>query len=331
MPITLQNESQITSYLLGRLSAEEMLQLEAEMLMDDDLYDLLEIRENELIEEYVNGQIISADLELFKSHFLTSPERRERVAIARELRQVTAEHRQAQKGKAATDTHLVKDESAVGTRQRPGWWSWFALPQFGLVAAVCLLLLTGLSIWFFVRNGQLQAQLQREQVARAALEQQTASQSAQVESLQQQIETEKNERRAAEENYQRLLQGDRAAVPALFSAVLNMFVAGLPKGEGSVPAQKLTIPTQAKVARLQFPLQTDRFTRYNVALLRLEGTTRKELKKISALTATGRTLKVQLPAALLQPGRYALQMTGIGADNETESVGEYRFDVVRAP
>jgi anti-sigma factor RsiW len=81
----LQPEQKVVSYLLGKLTPEECLDLEERLFTDDELNEELAASADDLIHAYLDGQLSAEDRARFEAHFLASPRRRERVVFVRDL------------------------------------------------------------------------------------------------------------------------------------------------------------------------------------------------------------------------------------------------------
>ena len=82
MALSNHDQVSIREYLLGRLSEAEQEKIEERLMVDDDLFEELEISKGELIEEYRDGELTRNERELFEGGFLSSPEGRQRQAFA---------------------------------------------------------------------------------------------------------------------------------------------------------------------------------------------------------------------------------------------------------
>ena len=82
MALNKQDEARIRDYLLGHLSDEEQEKIEQRLMIEDDLFDELEISKGELIEEYCAGELSHHDHEWFAQHYLASNEGRQSHAAA---------------------------------------------------------------------------------------------------------------------------------------------------------------------------------------------------------------------------------------------------------
>jgi anti-sigma factor RsiW len=86
-----QTENEIRDYLLGRISGEEQSRVEERLITDSAYFERVELAEDDLIEEYVRGELSASEREGFENHFLCTPERQQRVGMARTLRGVLSE------------------------------------------------------------------------------------------------------------------------------------------------------------------------------------------------------------------------------------------------
>jgi anti-sigma factor RsiW len=75
-------EKDIHDYLLGTLPAERLEELEQRILSDDDFHQEVEIAEEELLDDYVQGKLAVQERPLFEKHFLASPLRQQRLKFA---------------------------------------------------------------------------------------------------------------------------------------------------------------------------------------------------------------------------------------------------------
>jgi len=78
MALSIHDLSNIREYLLGKLTDEVQQATEERLMVDDELFQELEISKGELIEEYSAGELGLREHEWFGSHFLASHEGNER-------------------------------------------------------------------------------------------------------------------------------------------------------------------------------------------------------------------------------------------------------------
>lgn len=86
----------LVQYLLGKLAAERLEAIEQQILLDDDFHQEMKIAEEELLDNYIHGQLNAQDRRLFESNFLASPLRQQQLRFALALkRKVDTEGRRS--------------------------------------------------------------------------------------------------------------------------------------------------------------------------------------------------------------------------------------------
>jgi hypothetical protein len=85
------DEAKIINYLLGELPAAEKLDFEKKYFEDDNMFRLLKETEDELIDQYVRGELSLRQKERFENYFLSTQERQDKVAFAREFLEIIDE------------------------------------------------------------------------------------------------------------------------------------------------------------------------------------------------------------------------------------------------
>ncbi|HEY4423478.1 MAG TPA: hypothetical protein VGN10_04675 [Pyrinomonadaceae bacterium] len=76
------DQAGIRAYLLGRLSDEEQQKIEERLMVEDDLFEELEVSKGELIEEFCAKELAQSEHQWFKQHYLVSPEGRQSHVFA---------------------------------------------------------------------------------------------------------------------------------------------------------------------------------------------------------------------------------------------------------
>jgi CHAT domain-containing protein/lipopolysaccharide biosynthesis regulator YciM len=82
----------IRDYLLGLLDEDSRQAFEKQLLIDDELFEELTVSEDELVDQYLSGELDKATALLFKTFFLRTPERQKKLRFAKALRRYNAEH-----------------------------------------------------------------------------------------------------------------------------------------------------------------------------------------------------------------------------------------------
>jgi hypothetical protein len=144
-------------YLLGCAPETELAQIEERLLNDNKFYEELLIAEDELIDQYLLGGLSESEQNSFVSHFLLTPERREKLRFSAALRKYLTI------AEPATYDDKVTGESPALVHKvaprPPRRWSFGLLPGPGAgspvlrlsLAAIVALVLFGGS-WVIVSN-----------------------------------------------------------------------------------------------------------------------------------------------------------------------------------
>jgi CHAT domain-containing protein/Tfp pilus assembly protein PilF len=134
----------IKQYLLGKLARDEQsAPVEERLLTDDDFFEEFQLVKEDLIDEYVSGELIGEERARFEQHFLTTPERRE------SLRQAQALARYAQKSVPGANGLAEKKTTGDIKSRRPRFtWAWLQpATSWKLAASVLLLIGLAFGLW----------------------------------------------------------------------------------------------------------------------------------------------------------------------------------------
>ena len=85
MALSDHDQTRIREYLLGNLTEEEQQKIEERLMVEDDLFEELEISKGELIEEYRSDELPRKERSWFEQNYLATPEGRQRYAFAAAL------------------------------------------------------------------------------------------------------------------------------------------------------------------------------------------------------------------------------------------------------
>ncbi len=123
------DQARIRDYLLGKLSEDEREKVEERLMVEDALFEELEILKGELIEEYREGELRGKERESFEHGFLSSAEGRQRQVFAVAIDTLEQHRPQPQ------PIGLLERISAFF--RKPQW----AVPAVGLAAVVIVAIL----------------------------------------------------------------------------------------------------------------------------------------------------------------------------------------------
>lgn len=126
----------VRKYLLGNLGdAGELRRIEENILLNDEFAEQISIAEDEMIEEFLDGELSAEESESFRQFFLAVPERRQKLALIESLRNYAARN----------DFQPEVQNSENEVRARFGW---FLLPEFiRFAVAVLFVGVIGVIVW----------------------------------------------------------------------------------------------------------------------------------------------------------------------------------------
>lgn len=157
------DEEHLREYLLGELKEAEQQALEQRLMADTELFDLLQVAEDELVDDYVSGALTASEEGRFDGFFLSTSERRRKLSFAMALRtyitekagvvEVPASERETAKPSPRIS---AGPSSVIG---RATWWNRaFSSPYLRIAAAAVIVLAVGLGTWrayMYVRQRQV--------------------------------------------------------------------------------------------------------------------------------------------------------------------------------
>ena len=299
MPRPENSAHEIRQYLLGELNEQDQLAFEERYFADEDSYQLVLALEDELRYDYAQGVLPAKQRARFERRFVAAPGGRERVRLAQAVLQEVSARAEREPAVAAE------------TKSR---WSWFSLPRMSWAPSIAAVAIVGSSYCLYElyrlrsQMGELDAQ---RRTAASALSQQNSERTR----LSQALEQERARRMELEK---KVGQSQPAHNP-----YLAFFLApGLSRGgEGS---RRLILAPGMDTVRLDLELKKAGFAAYRMELQTLDG----DLLWSERSAAPGKQLLFVLPARVLRPGDYLVEVKGTTPGGETELAGDYYFTVV---
>lgn len=286
-------------FLLGQLSSEEQGRIQELAFEDRDTFAFLESVEDDLLDEFIQGELSAEEKQQFENHFLTFAGRNNNLKFSRILQQ-----------------HLDQ------TDQELSWISRFNHQPIWVrasltVLVVALVIIVAVSIFIRVREATRPTPIQagpdkpvvapsREFKISPSLE--PTSSPAHVENKPKNLTPEKQK-----------------AVPAY--AVLSP--SALTRGDG---VQQLKLPTYVSSVPIELALITRRsFRSYEAVLENEAGAVLKQWSNLEAENLTfGKALKIDVPVRLLEPQKfYRIVVSGTSLKGETEVIARYPFEAIK--
>ncbi len=132
-----QQNSQFKSYFLGTLDAEEVDGVELQILEEKEFAEMLELAENDLIEEYLDGGLSINDQKAFEQNYLISVSRRKKVEFLKAIKT------------------FAKHQSKIINAPKPSFFETLKLKfslrppllAFGTIALICAVGITSFFVW----------------------------------------------------------------------------------------------------------------------------------------------------------------------------------------
>ena len=292
----------LTDYLLGMLPAVEAERLDELSVTDDDFALELGAAENDLVDAYVRGELNADLLERFKTWYLASPLRVQKVDFARTLHSFG----QAQQ-RSAEIAAIASDRNSAGK----SFWQQLVAPRALPVWGFAGVALVAAALYVTIENGRLRNELSRAQNQQAILTRQVDAQRSAIAA-------------AAKESEQTSTSQTNLDGLKTFAALL----APPTRGIGRLPI--LSVAPDTNIVVLLLTLESDDFPAYRVGLKEAarNQTVWNSANLEAAPGAGSKTVTVSFPARLLKPQNYVLELYGVSSSGRAEFISGYPVRVV---
>jgi hypothetical protein len=345
-------DERMVRYLLGELSAEERQSVEEQYFQDDRLFEDFLAVEGELIDGYVQGELPEEVRGKFEAQFLSTPQGRRKVELSRALMGAILDE------PAQVVAAQAEAEAGAEPEARPSWWQalWQSLRRRNTVwqlsfAGIALFFVMA-AVWLAVENVRLRSQLrsteaslqQKDREVAQLREQGTAKQQQEaelrtnVQQLNEALERKQNELAGAEqlarnlrEEQRRQSLQPRGSTGTESSTSIATFVLpfNLVRGVGQ-PGNPLIISPGQRAVRFQVDLGRAVHPGYRISLQTVEGAeVWTGVIKKPRRTAAGTSISFILPTSIFTRQDYILAVTPSPPTEQTDSVAEYSFKVLR--
>jgi hypothetical protein len=290
--VSMQDDRQLIRYLLGLLPENEAQRYDEQSIVDDDVAARLRQVENDLVDAYVRGTLDEEFRQRFESFYLASPLRRDRVRFAERL--LGAVDRASVAGAAVP--------TVPRTAARRSRFVWSLAPAAMLLLACGILFLQDVRL----RRGLIDAQRQG-----AALDGRARDLAGQLDG-----------QRVANGTIRKELDRVRAADP------IALVLRAQTRAVGSVSA--IALSPGVRVVAFDLELEGSDFAQYQVALK--DPVTNHIVWRSDPLTPGSShrppAIAVTVPATVLKPQHYLLELSGRNSAGAVDTVGSYAFQVL---
>ncbi len=312
-------EQLLTRYLLGTLPEDEAERLDERSIADDDFALRLDAVENDLVDAFLRGELPADLQEQFRSSYLSSPRRVEKLEFAKALRRLK------EKKAAAAGEHSAAAAAppALGERtgaQGHGPGRGFTFPSLGgpwLLPAAALLVFLA-SGYLFVENVRLGREWGVARQEQAALDRRA-----------QELERQLSEERATMSGLLKELESLRGALPIPKTLkTISVLLFPQTRGLGQTPAVSVPQGTERVLLRLQ--LETDEYPSYQIELTDpANGQILWHSTKLRAVSeGAAKAVSISLPAEVLKRQNYVLELSGLSEQGGPEFLSSYPFKVM---
>ena len=318
-------------YLLGTLSDEERTGLEQQFFSNDQVFEELEIAEDELIDRYVREELSPDDRRRF-TKLLVSPRLSERVELAKIL---------AQKVYPAPPVPVVvtQEQGVPKPPVEPPWWK--KIFEFSSLSpgyraafagALSLLMLLSVAIFFVSKRSREESQRlaaeQQQQEERRRREEQTPA-NEKPEGTPEQAKEEKEDKEEQLQPPKEYQQKPKEPRRPTVASVFPYYVPTSGTRSGGDATKPLELKKDASTYELRLDVSGGNYSRYNA---RLEDLNRNPIYQPASLKPTrhrrGIYIHYQVAAEALTPGSYIVHVDGIHESGEVIDFQDYPFRVV---
>ncbi len=306
----------LTGYLLGALRQNQTERLDELSIVDGDFAARLNALENDLVDAYVQGKLIGDTLQKVRARYLSSEKRREKVSFAEALYLFEGE-RLTRAAPIVGFTPMQESRSLFV----PGSWRLFAFPRWLPAGALAMLLAI---ILLFINSLHIGNRMSQAKADREDLQQRKRDPQATLD----QVHAPDAEVTTDVAQVQKPLAGNSATMSS-FSPLGIVAFALSPQLRGAAQMPELSLPPGTTQVDLHLDLESNDCPQYQVAL--------KSLGKDQILWHSGKlkaetkgqrsAVLVSMPAALLKPETYQLELTGSPSSRDREFVSNYVFRI----
>ena len=325
---TRNDEILIRLYLLGEVTDREREQVEQQLMTDGEYFSLFLKTEESLIDEYVKGELSSYERVPFETHFLSAPERRDRLEFAKSLNRYIAET------KTGESAHVVGGNSeAAGSRKAMFWPRLIQSRAAMALMIIATLSLVATAIILLTENARLRERVLEQQAnlnqSEKELRQKLDEQMARNEELARRLEQWQNEVSSTEQKAAKLKQENDRHRESAASAIASLILApGSVRGKGQT--HRVVLTNNIQRLKLELKLQEGNYDGYGVEVQTVEGKSIWREGNLRARQRAGeKTVVTTLPARNLLEGDYLVTLRAAAAGGGYEEIATYFFTILR--
>lgn len=302
-------------FLLGQLSPEEQGRIEELAFDDTEIFTLLESVEDDLIDDFIQGELSADEKRRFKSHFLSLPGRQENLKISRVMRRHFDE---TEIEEPVKETDELKKK--IADDKKTSFFDWLNPNRFwihvSLTAAILALVI--IAVWLFLRArvAEQPVPIQAGNDKPVVIPSPDVKVSPSLAPTQSPVQAENKPKPSPRER-----QRNEPALATL-----------LPGSSRSEAPQQLSLPVGAENVPVDLHLSaTGRYKTYEARLESEGGTVLRSWPDLkSSKSKFGRALRIDVPADLLKPQYfYRVVVHGTAVNGKVTEVHQYPFEAIK--
>jgi len=314
----------LTCYLLGSLRQDQIERLDELSIVDEDFAARLDAVENDLVDAYVRGKLTGDTLQKFRAGYLSSDKRREKVRFAESLYLFEGKH-----FAKATPNGEFAPEQESRSLFSPGSWRLFAFTPWITAGASAMLLAITL---LFINNLQLRNRISQAKADREELVQRERDLQAKLDQVHASDAKVATELAQVQKSLAELEQASSNRNPAARSSFSPLGIVAFtlsPQLRGAAQMPELSLSPGTTRVDLHLDLESNDYPQYQVALksLRTDQIIWHSGKLKAETKGQRSAVLVSMPAALLKPETYQLELTGSPSSGGHEFVSSYVFRI----
>jgi cell division protein FtsB len=322
----------LRKYLLGMLSEDELGKVEARILADREFYGQLLEAEEELIDEYLNGELTNQDQSKFEQSFLSTPEGYEQVELARTLSVYAQDAARIRTAETSTN------DAKRWRIQTLGLFLQAKIPEARFALLVLLFFFVFVTTWLAIRVLRLQSEVGELRAASGTpqsviteLHQEISKLKDSNEHLAAELKLEQERKAVLEQqiaeartNEDKVRTGNSNSDNERLALVTAMLFPGGARGAGQRNIVKITPDT--KQVRLRLALSGNSYKTYNAIVESADG---RIVWKETAIRPRSSSAQFTIQAELLPAADYLIKLIGVADDGQAEDSDTYYFRVLR--
>jgi outer membrane murein-binding lipoprotein Lpp len=305
-------ETDLRRYMLGELTEVEQQAYEGRLLSEAEMFreveELAEVVQDELVEDYVAGELSETQRRAFERYHLVCPNIDGMRVVQEALRK-----------------YPKRQVRRQTLSERLGLWFQPALRAAPALAVALALLLIAGGIWSRREFSQLNQKLNQASLSSSRL-------GLKVESLQLQLDQERRDRDAlsqelvaARSGAKRVSQPQQFFAPHQTAGVLSfVLLPGLQRSSGE--AARIVLSSGQNVLELKLDIGLDEYVSYQATVFNSATEMIVEQQHLSAVhTADKVYVLVHLPRSILRDDDYLVTLRGVNRNGNVEMLDRFSF------